>query len=81
MHMGHLRSTIIGEALARVLHHCGVVVILKRIIDKDLPNLNYLDIKLKMMMEFLIERKGQAIRELEVNTFTLKLKLHLVLLQ
>ncbi|GJX99879.1 anticodon-binding aminoacyl-tRNA synthetase, class 1a [Tanacetum coccineum] len=45
MHMGHLRSTIIGETLARVLHHCGVVVILKRIIDKDLPNLNYLDIK------------------------------------
>ncbi|GJW44610.1 anticodon-binding aminoacyl-tRNA synthetase, class 1a [Tanacetum coccineum] len=66
MHMGHLRSTIIGETLARVLHHCGVVVILKRIIDKDLPNLNYLDIKLKMMMEFLIERKGQAIGELEV---------------
>ncbi|GJU62319.1 anticodon-binding aminoacyl-tRNA synthetase, class 1a [Tanacetum coccineum] len=66
MHMGHLRSTIIGETLARVLHHCGVFVILKRIIDKDLPNHNYLDIKLKMMMEFLIERKGQAIGELEV---------------
>ncbi|GJT70280.1 anticodon-binding aminoacyl-tRNA synthetase, class 1a [Tanacetum coccineum] len=31
MHMGHLRSTFIGETLARMLEYSGVVVLRKRI--------------------------------------------------
>nr|GEX70961.1 aminoacyl-tRNA synthetase, class 1a, anticodon-binding [Tanacetum cinerariifolium] len=50
MHMGHLRSTFIGETLARMLEYSGVVVIRKRINDEDprninLPDFNHLDIK------------------------------------
>ncbi|PWA71352.1 arginyl-tRNA synthetase, class Ic [Artemisia annua] len=60
MHTGHLRSTLVGETLARTLEYSGVVVIRKRINDEDtqninLPDINHLDIKFKMMMEFLIE--------------------------
>ncbi|GJX78600.1 anticodon-binding aminoacyl-tRNA synthetase, class 1a [Tanacetum coccineum] len=90
MHMGHLRSTFIGETLARLLEYSGVVVIHKRINDEDplninLPDINHLDMKLKKMKEYLIERfsngevNNQAIGELEVNTFTLKLKSHVEL--
>nr|GEX36743.1 aminoacyl-tRNA synthetase, class 1a, anticodon-binding [Tanacetum cinerariifolium] len=35
MHMGHLRSTFIGETLARMLEYSGVVVLRKRIHDED----------------------------------------------
>ena len=35
MHMGHFRSTLIGEALARMLEYSGVVVLRKRIHDED----------------------------------------------
>ncbi|GJY97137.1 anticodon-binding aminoacyl-tRNA synthetase, class 1a [Tanacetum coccineum] len=40
MHMGHLRSTFIGKALACMLEYSGVVVLQKRIHD-----LNHLEIK------------------------------------
>lgn len=35
MHVGHLRSTLIGETLARMLEYSGVVVLRKRIHDED----------------------------------------------
>ncbi|PWA87719.1 Aminoacyl-tRNA synthetase, class 1a, anticodon-binding [Artemisia annua] len=66
MHTGHLRSTVIGETLARILEYSGVEVI-RRFHEGD-----DLDIKLKMMTEFLIEKSAngevndQAIGELEV---------------
>ncbi|PWA74040.1 arginyl-tRNA synthetase, class Ic [Artemisia annua] len=66
IHMGHLRSTVIGETLARMLEYSKVDV-LRRSHDE-----NNLDIKLKMMMtEFLVERfpngevNDQAIGEIE----------------
>jgi hypothetical protein len=44
MHTGHLRSTFIGETLARILEYSGVVVIRKRINDEDPLNINLPDI-------------------------------------
>ncbi|GJZ91567.1 arginine--tRNA ligase, chloroplastic/mitochondrial-like protein isoform X2 [Tanacetum coccineum] len=67
MSMGHLRSTVIGESLARMLEYSRVEVI-RRFHEGD-----DLDIKSKMMMtEFLLERfpngevYDQAIGEPEV---------------
>ncbi|GKD13096.1 anticodon-binding aminoacyl-tRNA synthetase, class 1a, partial [Tanacetum coccineum] len=67
MHMGHLQSTIIGDALANVLEYSGVRV------RRRFHYGDYLDIESKMMMtEFLIDRfpngevNDQAIGELEV---------------
>ncbi|PWA97106.1 Aminoacyl-tRNA synthetase, class 1a, anticodon-binding [Artemisia annua] len=52
MHTGHLRSTVIGETLARILEYSGVEVI-RRFHQED-------DLELKMMTEFLIERFPNA---------------------
>ena len=45
MHMGHLRSTFIGEELALMLEYSGVVVVQKRIHDGDHLDINHLEIK------------------------------------
>lgn len=68
MHTGHLRSTVIGETLARILEYSGVEVIRRFHEGDDLD----IKLKLKMMTEFLIEKSAngevndQAIGELEV---------------
>ncbi|PWA86837.1 Aminoacyl-tRNA synthetase, class 1a, anticodon-binding [Artemisia annua] len=57
MHMGHFRSTLIGEALARMLEYSGVVVLRKRIHDED-----HLDIEGKSSYDLYISETLDLLR-------------------
>ncbi|GJZ87318.1 anticodon-binding aminoacyl-tRNA synthetase, class 1a [Tanacetum coccineum] len=57
MHMGHLRSTLIGETLARMLEYSGVVVLQKIIHDAD-----HLDIEGKSSYDLYISETLNLLR-------------------
>ncbi|GJZ75855.1 anticodon-binding aminoacyl-tRNA synthetase, class 1a [Tanacetum coccineum] len=57
MHMGHLRSTFIGETLARMLEYSGVVVLQKIIHDAD-----HLDIEGKSSYDLYISETLNLLR-------------------
>ncbi|GJV29908.1 anticodon-binding aminoacyl-tRNA synthetase, class 1a, partial [Tanacetum coccineum] len=57
MHMGHLRSTFIGETLARMLEYSGVVVLQKIIHDAD-----HLDIEGKCSYDLYISETLNLLR-------------------
>ncbi|PWA88623.1 Aminoacyl-tRNA synthetase, class 1a, anticodon-binding [Artemisia annua] len=64
MHMGHLRSTFIREALARMLDYSGVVVLQRGIRDGD-----HLEIKGKSSDD-PIKKTLDLLREMDLATFS-----------